>query len=498
MTAYSDLEEKYRRLAILGDATAMLHWDMAVMMPPGGAETRAEQLATLRVICHDLLADPALADLLDEAESDTAGLDDWQTANLREMRRQWIHANALDARLVEAFSKICSTTDMVWRKARPDSDFAAVRPNLEEMLDLVREIAARKAAALGTTPYDALLDEFEPGGRAAEIDHVFDDLAGFLPDFIDRVIDHQAAAGPAAPFAADIPEDRQRALGHRIMEVLGFDFDHGRLDTSAHPFSSGAPDDLRITTRYSAADFTESLMGVIHETGHALYEHQLPADWRHQPVGQSRGMALHESQSLLMEMQACRSPEFIRFAAPLMREVLGGKGPAWSEDNIERHYRRVARSFIRVEADEVTYPAHVILRYRLERAMIAGDLAIADLPGAWNEAMTEMLGITPPDDRRGCLQDLHWYDGAWGYFPTYTLGAMIAAQLYAAADEADSDIRAGIGRGDFKPLLAWLKANVHGHGSRLSTTEVVTAATGRPLDPACFERHLAVRYLDGA
>ena len=497
MSAYSDLEEKFRRLAILGDATAMLHWDMAVMMPPGGAETRAEQLATLRVIHHDMLTDPALADLLDGAESDAAGLDGWQSANLHEMRRQWIHANALDARLVEAFSKICSTTDMTWRAARPDSDFAAVRPQLEEMLGLVQEIAARKAEALGTTPYDALLDEYEPGGRAAEIDRVFDDLAGFLPGFIDRVIDHQAAAGPPAPFAADIAEDKQRALGHRIMEVIGFDFDHGRLDTSAHPFSSGAPDDLRITTRYSAADFTESLMGVIHETGHALYEYQLPADWRHQPVGQSRGMALHESQSLLMEMQACRSPEFIHFVAPLMREVLGGQGPAWSDDNIQRHYRRVARSFIRVEADEVTYPAHVILRYRLERAMIAGDLAIADLPGAWNEAMAEMLGITPPDDRRGCLQDLHWYDGAWGYFPTYTLGAMIAAQLYAAADAADPDIRAGIARGDFKPLLAWLRANVHGHGSRLSTAEVVTAATGRPLDPQCFERHLEARYLAG-
>jgi len=496
MTAYRDLEDRFRRLAILGDATAMLHWDMAVMMPPGGAESRGDQLAVLRVIHHEKMTDPALADLLDDAESGAADLDDWQGANLREMRRQWSHANALDADLVEAFSKICSTTDMVWREARPESDFAAIQPHLEEMLDRIREIASRKAAALGTTPYDALLDEYEPGGRAAEIDRIFDDLAGFLPAFIERVIEHQAAEGPPAPFAADIPEDRQRALGHRIMEVLGFDFHHGRLDTSAHPFSTGTAGDLRITTRYSTADFTESLMGVIHETGHALYEHQLPADWRHQPVGQSRGMALHESQSLLLEMQAGRSAEFIHFAAPLMREILGGEGPAWSDDNIQRHYRRVSRSFIRVEADEVTYPAHVILRYRLERAMIAGELAVADLPGAWNEAMGELLGITPPDDRRGCLQDLHWYDGAWGYFPTYTLGAMIAAQLYAAADEADSAIRAGVATGDFKPLLAWLRRNVHGHGSRLSTAEVVTAATGRPLDPKCFVHHLETRYLD--
>ncbi len=475
MTAYEGLETRFRRLAILGDAIGVLHWDASVIMPPGGAETRGEQMATLRVIHHELMTDPALADLLDAAESEAAGLDPWQAANLREMRRQWIHANALDADLVAAFSKICSTGDMVWREARPKADFATVRPYLEEMLARVREIAARKAEALGTTPYDALLDEFEPAGRAVEIDRVFEDVAAF---------------------AAGIAEDRQRELGHSIMAVLGFDFEHGRLDTSAHPFSGGAPDDLRITTRYSDRDFTETLMAVIHETGHALYEYQLPQEWRYQPVGQSRGMALHESQSLLMEMQACRSREFVTFAAPLMREKLGGNGGDWSEDNIYRHYTRVERSFIRVEADEVTYPAHVILRYRLERAMIADELAVADLPAAWNDGMESLLGIRPANDRDGCLQDLHWYDGAWGYFPTYTLGAMIAAQLFAAAEAADPDIRPGIAKGDFRPLLSWLRTNVHGHGSRLSTAEVVVAATGRPLDPACFRRHLETRYLD--
>ncbi len=495
MKAYQELESKFRRFALLSDAIGVLDWDQSVMMPTGGAEARGEQLAALRVIRHDMMTEPALGELLDAAVDDSSGLDSWRLANLREMRRSWTHANALDADLVAAFSRVCSTTELVWREARPNADFAAVLPHFEEMVCVVREIATRKSEALGTAPFDALLDEWEPGGRAKDIDRAFDDLAAFLPGFIDDVLAYQAGQPSVMPFAAGISEERQRALGLRIMEALGFDFHHGRLDTSLHPFSSGSPGDLRITTRYSDDDFTESLMAVIHETGHALYEHQLPVDWRYQPVGQSRGMILHESQSLLMEMQACRSREFVAFAAPLMRELLGGEGPAWTEDNIYRHYTRVARSLIRVEADEVTYPAHVILRYRLERAMVGGELAAADLPAAWNDGMVELLGVRPPDDRLGCLQDVHWYDGAWGYFPTYTLGAISAAQLFAAADAADSDIRAGIARGDFAPLLAWLRTNVHGQGSRLSTDEVLTAATGRPLESADFKRHLEARYL---
>jgi carboxypeptidase Taq len=280
------------------------------------------------------------------------------------------------------------------------------------------------------------------------------------------------------------------------MERLGFDFAHGRLDESLHPFCGGTPDDLRITTRYEEGDFTRALMGVLHETGHALYEHGLPAEWRRQPVGGARGMSLHESQSLLVEMQACRSREFLDFAAPLLRETFGGSGPAWSAENLHRLATRVERGFIRVDADEATYPAHVILRYRLERALVAGDLALADLPGAWGDGMVELLGVRPPDDRQGCLQDIHWYDGAWGYFPTYTLGAMSAAQLFEAAKRAVPDLLPAIAAGEFAPLVRWLRDNVHAKGSRYSTDEILTQATGRKLDAGAFERHLRLRYLD--
>jgi carboxypeptidase Taq len=472
----------------------MLQWDSATLMPTGAAPARAEQTAALRVISHEILTQPDTGDLLAAAEAQNE-LDAWQRANLREMRRRWLHATALPPDLVEALTKACSASEMAWRKARPAADFALAKPHLQKVLALVREAAAAKAERLGTSPYEALLDEFEPGGRTATIDVLFDDLAAMLPGLIEGALVRQAALGPPLPLEGRFPVETQRKLGVELMQRLGFDFEHGRLDISLHPFCGGTPDDVRITTRYDVTDFSRALMGVLHETGHALYERGLPPAWRRQPVGDARGMSVHESQSLLVEMQACRSREFLEFAAPLLREAFGGKGPAWEADNLHRIYTQVARGFIRVDADEVTYPAHVILRYRLEKAMVAGDLEVEDLPGEWNHCMRELLGVTPPSDREGCLQDIHWYDGAWGYFPTYTLGAMTAAQIFAAAKRADPAIPGAIARGDFAPLLAWLRANIHGKGSLLSTSDLLRQATGSSLNAAIYENHLRRRYL---
>lgn len=493
---YVALESRFRRLNALSDAAGVLSWDMSTVMPTGGAEARTEQLAALEVVCHEQLKDPALAELLDAAEAETVSLDAWQAANLREMRRAWRRAIALDADLVEALSRASKRCEMIWREARPAADFAAVLPAFEELLKLVREEAQALGIALGLDPYDALLDGYAPGTSAAQIDMVFEPLASFLPDFIDKVLTRQAEGPPAEPLTGPFAVVRQEALSRRLMQVLGFDFEHGRLDISAHPFTGGVPDDVRITTRYDEADFMTAMMATLHETGHALYERGLPADWRAQPVGASGGMALHESQSLIIEMQACRSAAFVAFAAPLMREAFGGEGPAWQADNILRLITRVERGFIRVDADEVTYPTHIILRTHLERAMIAGELAPADLPGAWNDGLEKLLGIRPENDRLGCLQDIHWYDGAYGYFPTYTLGAMTAAQLFAAAQEDTPEIPEAIGRGDFAPLLTWLRDKVHSQGALLEPEALLIRATGKPLDPAIFQAHLQRRYLD--
>ena len=491
-TAYARLEALFTRLTRLDQALGFLNWDTAAMMPAGGAASRAEQTATLKSLHHELLTAAEVGTWLDEAAAEP--LDPWQAANLREMRRDWLHASAVPSSLVEALSRACSASEAVWRKARAAADFPAVAPYFAEVLRLTREIAMIKGQARCVAPYDALLDQYEPDARSADIDVVFDDLAAFLPGFIDEVLTRQAPPpkAPSGPF----PVDRQKALGLEMMRVLGFDFEHGRLDVSHHPFCGGTPDDLRITTRYDENDFMRSLMGVLHETGHALYERGLPAAWRHQPVGRARGMSLHESQSLLMEMQACRSREFLSFAAPVMARAFDAAGqPGWDAETLYAANVRVTPSFIRVDADEVTYPAHVILRYRLEKALLAGELEVAGLPSAWNEGLRGLLGLTPADDRQGCLQDIHWYDGAIGYFPTYTLGAMTAAQLFAAARAAVPGLMEAIGGGDFRPLLAWLGERVHGRGSLPSTSQLLMDASGRTLDAGLFKTHLRQRYL---
>jgi carboxypeptidase Taq len=494
--AYRKAEARFERLLKLGDATRVLEWDNSAMMPAGGVEARSEQVATLRVIHHEALTAPETDDVLGAAEAETPALDAWQRANLQEMRREWAHASAVPGDLVEAYSKACAICEMRWRTARPANDFKGLLPDLATVLALTRRVAEAKSARLGLNLYDSLLDEWEPGGRSAAIDVLFDDLARFLPGFIDDVLARQGRLPEPLALPGPFPTEKQRALATRLMARVGFDFDHGRLDTSAHPFCGGVPDDVRITTRWTEADFATGLMGVLHETGHAMYERGLPAAWRDQPVGRARGMSIHESQSLLVEMQASRSREFVAWLAGEAKAAFDGDGPAWSAENFTRIYHRVRRGLIRVDADEATYPCHVILRYRLERAMIAGELALADLPGAWSEQMKAMVGVVPPDDRDGCLQDIHWPSGTWAYFPTYTLGAMTAAQFFAAATKADPSIPAALGRGEFAPLMAWLRREVHGRAASLPTPELIKAATGRPLDAGFFEAHLKRRYLD--
>jgi carboxypeptidase Taq len=495
--AYGALKDRFSRLSALGGAQAVLHWDRATMMPEGGARARAEQQATLSLIAHETLTAPEVADLLASADATAEALGEWDRANLAEMRRVHAHATATPADLVTRLSHQKSETEMLWRSARAENDYARLAPALDKLIGLVREQASAKAGAFGLDPYDALLDGYDPGRRAAEIDRLFGELEAFLPGALAAVMERQAAGPKRLALEGPFPVALQEKLGREVMGVLGFDFAHGRLDVSHHPFTGGVPDDSRITTRYDERDFTESLMAVIHETGHSLYERGLPQEWRTQPVGRSRGMTIHESQSLLFEMQAGRSAHFIAFLAPRLKEAFGGEGEAWSPENLLRHYRKVGPSLIRVQADEITYPLHVILRYRLERAMIAGELRAADLPAAWNEGMKTLLGVVPPDDASGCMQDIHWPSGSFGYFPTYTLGALAAAQLFAAAKAARPGLEEALGQGNFSPIIQWVREEVHGRGSRLTPDEIIVSATSEPLGTGAFRRHIEARYLNG-
>lgn len=487
---YAALERRLAAHADVEGALAVLDWDTAVVMPPGGVGARGRQLGTLKRLAHELLTAEPTLELVDTAAAE-ADLEPWQRANLREIDRRVRHARTLDPDLVEALARVTTACEMRWREAKAQHDLKGLLPSLQEVLDLTREAARQKAAGLGIAPYDALLDANQPGLTDATVARLLEPLADSLPGLLDEaLLVPRAGVAPAGPF----PVERQQALARELMATLGFDFTAGRLDESAHPFCGGVPDDIRLTTRYRTDEVVSGIMGVLHETGHALYEAGLPASWRGQPVGEQRGILVHESQSLLLEMQVCRSPAFLAHLAERLTAHLG-PDPGFTAANLVAVYHQVRRGFIRVDADEVTYPMHVLLRWRLERAMIAGDLALADLPGAWNDGMHELIGVVPPHDGLGCLQDIHWPLGGFGYFPNYTLGAMLAAQLMEAVRAAmpalDDDLR----RGDVAPLMGWLRANVHAHGSLLPLDELVVAATGRPLDHAPLVAHLRRRYL---
>lgn len=495
VTAYDRLTARFTRIATIGEAAAMLGWDAAAMMPPGGAAVRGDQMAVLAGIGHGLLVAPDAAEALDAAESGDTDPDPWRAENLRLMRHAHTRATALPADLVEAQARANSACEKIWREARQKSDFPLVRPYLEAVLRLVREQASALAPALGLSPYDALMDGYQRGIGAADVSPVFANYEVFLRAALPRVEELQARRStplrPTGPF----PADTQEKLCRMLSERTGLDYTHARLDRSAHPFCGGTPTDVRLTTRYNEADFAQALLGVLHETGHALYERGLPEAYRRQPVGDAAGMAAHESQSLIIEMQSCRSDAYLSWLGPQLHASFGGDAAPYSTANLGRLWRHVERGFIRVDADEMTYPAHVILRFRLEQALIAGDLAVADLPGAWNDGFEALLGLTPPNDAQGCLQDIHWYDGAFGYFPSYTLGAMGAAQLMAAARRAVPGLDQALANGDHGPLLGWLRTNVHGMGSLLGFNDLLLTATGKKLDPTDFEAHLTARYL---
>ena len=492
---YEGLEERFRTIGHLRHAESMLSWDEAVMMPSGGGKMRADALAALAGTVHSLEAAPDIAELTDTALAQED--DPWRCANLRQMARVSRRARALPEDLVTALTRASAASEQIWRTARGANDFDAVTKGLEEVLGLTRERGHALAEAAGdsTEPYDALLDEYEPGLTRAAIDPIFGELRYVLPDLIDRAISRQVPAeAPTGPFSIAA----QAHLGRTLMRNMGFDFERGRLDVSHHPFCGGEPDDARITTRYDEGDFLKSMFAVLHETGHALYEQGLPPAWRGQPVGVAVGMALHESQSLLMEMQVCRSAPFLAFAAPIVRRAFGvdETDPTWSAANLARLATRVERSFIRVDADEATYPLHIVLRYEIETALLDGSLAVRDIPDAWDEKMQSYLGIgTAGNFKDGCMQDVHWFAGLIGYFPTYTLGAVTAAQLWQAARAALPGVEDAIGAGDFAPLLHWLRDNIHGQGRVMAGSDLIVRATGRPLGTEAFLSHLRARYL---
>ncbi len=498
MSAYRKLFDHFEHVSHLEHVQAISSWDEASMMPVGGGAVRGEAMATLGVVIHGLKSDPRIGDWLANAEDEA--LDGEQRANIREIAREYGNATCLSADLVKHLKLASSRCEQAWRVMRRDNNWQGMAPLLTEVVGLVREEAVMRSECNGLSRYNAMLDTYEPGMTTERLDPLFADLKDFLPGFVDQVLEVQQRE-PVLSVGEDFSIEKQRELGLSIMATLGFDFEHGRLDISHHPFCGGVPDDTRITTRYFDDNFVQSLMGVIHETGHAMYEQGLPKAWRTQPVGRALSAGTHESQSLLMEMQACRSIEFLHFMTPVAQRVFLGSesnNPAWSVDNLHRIYTRVERGFIRVDADEVTYPLHVILRYEIERDLVDARIEVSDIPDAWNQKMQQLLARgTEGNFANGCLQDVHWPAALFGYFPTYSIGAMTAAQLFTAAVDQVREIPEAIRNGNFSPLLGWLRDNVHSKGKLLGYDELMIGATGEVLNTDYFKAHLRRRYLGG-
>jgi carboxypeptidase Taq len=493
MTAYETLVASFTKLYRYQHLASIVAWDQAAMMPSKGNDARSAAMAELAVLLHETLTAPQLASALAAATSEPP-VDPVQVASVREMSRQWRAANLIPASLVEAKSLAGTRCEHAWRTQRKANDWAGFLDNWRPLVACVRQEATLLAEATGLSRYDALVDRFEPGMTTALIEPMFADLKRWLPPLVQDVLAKQRSEQvikPVGPF----PIDAQRALGLEIMALLGFDFEGGRLDVSTHPFCGGVAEDVRITTRYREDDFVQAMMGIVHETGHARYEQRLPREWVHLPLGQARSMGIHESQSLSFEMQLGRSRPFLALIAPLVRKHLGDQ-PAFEVDNLARIYTRVHTGLIRTESDELTYPMHVILRFEIERALVEGHIEPEDVPALWDEKMLAYLGQdTRGNYADGCLQDIHWTDGAFGYFPSYTLGAMYAAQYFTAIRAQTPDLDARIAAGDLTTIFGWLEDKIWSQASRWETPELIERATGAPLSASHFERHLRARYL---
>lgn len=492
--AYEELVRLSRERALLASCVALLAWDEETYLPPGGIAHRAEQLAYLAGLEHDKATDPRLGERLADVENSDLVSDPTSdpAVNVREWRRQYGRQTRLPRPLVEEIARVTSLAQLEWAAARRDADFARFRPWLERVTALKR----REAEAVGyaTEPYDALLDEYEPGTTGRELERLFSVLNQELTALAKRLV--EAPRRPSASLRRrDFPIDRQRAFGAATAAALGFDFRRGRLDDTNHPFfSTIGPGDCRITTRYNPRDFGDAFFSTLHETGHGLYEQALDAKSYGLPVGEAPSLGAHESQARLWENAVGRRRSFWEHFYPLARQAFP---EALGDVALSEFYfavNGVEPSLIRVRADEVTYDLHILARFQLEGALISGDLRPADLPSAWCEVHRRLLGVSPRDDAEGCLQDGHWAAGLFGYFPTYTLGNVIAAQLFARAEQELGDMDRAFAAGDFSGLLRWLRERFYSHGGRFTTTRLVEQATGSSPDPQPLVASLRRKY----
>ena len=490
---YESLVEHVREAHLLGGTVALMEWDQEVLMPPAGIEHRGRQLALLAGLHHERMIDPRVGDWLDACEQDDGLIADptsVEAVNIRELRRQYDRRTKLPVALVQEEARLSSEGQHCWVDARRAADFDRFRPVFERIITLLRRKAECYGWAEDGEPWDALAEDYEPGCTAKTVETVFTPLRARLQVLLDDLMG--SSTPPSAAFhERKVPIEAQKRFVRHLAQRLGFDFERGRLDVSTHPFCTGTHSrDIRITGRYREAGVADALGTIMHEAGHGIYEQGLLHEHTGTPMAEPVSLGIHESQSRMWENQVGRSRAFWRWCLPVMGEFFGDAMDGFDLDEVHGAVNIVRPDFIRVEADEATYNMHVMIRFELERALMNGSLDLADLPATWNEKYRQSLGVEVPDDAKGCLQDVHWSMCSVGYFPTYTLGNLYAAQLFEAAREAIPDLDKQFAEGEFTPLRTWLNEHIHVHGMRYRAADLCEHVTGRVLEAEPLMRHL--------
>jgi carboxypeptidase Taq len=494
MSSIAGLKEILNKVERLGQASAVLDWDQQCYMPPGGAEARAEQQAVIGRLHHDLFTSDEVGTLLErsQAELNGAGPDSDDAALVVVTQREYDRETKVPGDLVAEFAKTTSLAHETWVHARKNNDFEHFRPTLEKIVELCRQVAEHRG--YDDHIYDALMDPFEPGMTSAEVDQIFGDLRPTLVEMVKRIKDSSVKADGSI-MTRTYPIDKQREICNDVVKLVGYDFENGRQDEAPHPFCTNFSNkDVRITTRFDEHYLPGSIFASLHEAGHAMYEQGSPDKFEGTPLAGGASLGFHESQSRMWENQVGRSKEFIGFYFPRLQKAFPDALGNVSAEDFRRAANKVEPSLIRVEADEVTYGLHIMLRYELEKMMLEGKVSFKDLPELWNTKMQDYIGVTPDSDANGVLQDVHWSSGILGYFPTYQLGNLISAQLWEKMNQDISDIPDQMARGEFGQILDWLRKNVHQYGAKYFPKDLIVKATAKPLTSEPYNKYIESKY----
>lgn len=494
---YIELEKLMERLDALGGIAKLLHWDLSVNMPAGGAFNRQKQMSTLTAEMLRIQTSDETKNLIKKADDEQHKLDDWQKENLKLIKKSSEELSIIPLELQQKAKELAAASQLAWQDAKKNNDFKSFAPKLDELLEIKQRIIKIRAEHFSRDKYAMLVDDFDPERSAQELENIFSETKTKLLPLIQKIIDKQSSEEYTS-LSQPISKDIQKQIGLKIIETMGLDMNKSRLDESVHPFCIGIgnSDDVRMTSAYDENDFLFGLYAIIHETGHCLYQQNLPSKYIYQPVGGPKGMGFHESQSLIMEMQVGTSRGFIEYLAKMLKDQFGFDAKEYSADNLFKLKNRVEPGLIRIKSDEVTYPIHVMIRYEIEQLMLDGQLKAADIPAIWDQKMVDYLGVKPANEFEGCMQDVHWPSGALGYFPSYYVGAMIASMLMAKVKAVDGGVDDEIAKGNFGPINDYLNKNLRSHASRYSSQELLYKSTGhRDLQTDIFLKYLEEKYL---